>query len=555
MGRKVLVLGLDGGTWSIFDRFIDAGVMPNLQRLCAAGYRAKLMSTIPDITPVAWTSLATGMNPGMHGIYGWSAPHAVLGSYAAPPVRRDLIGKPTLWRRLSEAGLTSMVLCVPLTYPAEAIKGSLVTGMLTPILNSKCTYPPSLKDELLANNCMPRFSMTMKKNMNQGMAGREANPLREALRNDGAQFFEDIDNMTEGLHRTIQYLLKKPWDFFMAVFVGTDRVQHALYDQIVSIGADGTSLLAHRIRDFYSKIDSVIGEIIEAAGNDIVCMLISDHGFGPCVGRYYLGQWLVEAGYARYKPRRLHQFAKRLLAITNTKRLVVRCLSDKSFARITSSSYPFDWSKTRAFFAYVNGIRINLKGREEQGIVKPGPEYEMLRRELRERLLEIKDPVSGKRVISRVWFAEEIYHGTYLQCAPDIVVQGNDEQYYVFQRGVIGNPKLTEQVPYYTGTHRTDGLFLAYGAGVKPDADAAPAHIIDVAPTVMYQLGLPIPDDIEGQVIKEAFAGSPAKRIVEAGTRGGSSVEPPPPSSSAGQYTDEEEEILRRRLRNLGYLD
>ena len=169
--------------------------------------------------------------------------------------------------------------------------------------------------------------------------------------------------------------------------------------------------------------------------------------------------------------------------------------------------------------------------------------------------MEIKDPVSGKRVISRVWFAEEIYHGTYLQCAPDIVVQAHDEQYYVWGRGVIGSPKLAEQLPHYTGTHRTDGIFLAYGAGVKPNADAPSMNIIDVAPMVMYQLGLPIPDDMGGQVIKEAFVGSPAKRIVEAATNGGSLVEPPPPASSAGQYTDEEEEILRRRLRNLGYLD
>lgn len=551
MKRKVLVIGLDGGTWSILDRFMEIGVMPNLQRLCTAGYRAKLTSTIPPITPTAWASFATGMSPGTHGIYGFTVPHAILGSYAAPPARRDLIEQPTLWRRLSDAGLESIVLCVPLTYPAEPIKGSLVTGMFTPGLNSECTYPPSLKHELLANNCMPKFAMDVV----QGWTGREGSIVREALKNEGAMFFENLDDITERLRRAVQYLSKKPWNFFMTVFVGTDRVQHALYDQIISIGPKGTSLLAHRIRDFYSKIDSIIGEIIQAAGNDTICMLMSDHGFGPCAGRYYLGRWLVEAGYARYQPRRLRYFVKMLLTITRTKRLVLRHLSGEAKARMASGSYPLDWSQTRAFFAYPNGIRINLKGREKQGIVKLGVEYKTLREELRERLLEIKDPASGKRVISRVWFAEEIYHGRRLQWAPDIAIEASDEPYYVFSGGQIRGSKLTERVTHYTGTHRSEGIFVAYGPGVKPNADGPPAHIIDLAPTIMHQLGLSVPDDIEGQAIKEAFVGSPPKRAVEAATNGSSSVEPSPPASSPGRYTDEEEETLRRRLKNLGYLD
>lgn len=549
--RKVLVIGLDGGTWSIFDKFIEFGVMPNLQRLCAASYRAKLMSTIPPITPTAWASFATGMNPGKHGIYGFTVPRAGSENYAAPLARRNLIDQPTLWRRLSDAGLESIVLCVPLTYPAEPIKGSLVTGMFTPGLHSKCTYPPSLKQELLTNNCMPRFKMDVA----PGKSGREANLLRRALRNDAADFLEDLSDITERLHKAACYLIKKPWRFFMPMFIGTDRIQHVLYDKIMSICLNDTSHLSQGIRKFYSQIDSIIGEIIEAAGDKTVCMLMSDHGFGRCAGMYYLGQWLIEMGYTRYQPARLHHFGKIILEMAHVKQLVRGYLSDKHILHTMSSSYPLDWSQSRVFFVHGDGIRINVKGREAQGIVNPGAEYESLRQELRKQLLEIKDPTSGRPVISRVWFAEEIYHGKCLQWAPDIVFEPSSDPCYTFAIGQLSSPCLKRKIVDYTGNHRTEGIFLAYGPDVKPNANGPGVQIVDLCPTILYQLGLPVPDDIDGRIIKEAFVGAAPGRAVEATATGTTSAVPPSSVSISGPYTHEEERALRQRLKDLGYLD
>ncbi len=551
MDRKVLVIGLDGGSWSIFDRFIEAGVMPNLERLCREGYRANLISTIPAITPTAWTSFATGMNPGKHGIYGFTAPHAMPGSYVPPTARRDLIREQSLWRRLSGMGLESIVLCVPMTYPAEPIKGSLVTGMLTPGLNSECTYPASLKQELLVNNCMPGFAL----NVVQGQTGREGQQMQKSLENDAAEFFVDLNNITDGLYKTVQYMMDKPWQFFMAVFIGTDRVQHSLYDKVVSIGPTGGSLLAQRIRSFYSKMDNIIGEIVKTAGKETVCVLMSDHGFGPCAGRFYLSRWLIEAGYARFKSHRLRNFAKKTLEITGTKRFVARSLSGKAVARIASDSYPLDWSKSKAFFVSGDGIRINLKGREREGIVEPGSEYEQLRNELREQLLLLEYPLGGKRVLSNVCFPEQLYHGNFLQWAPDLIVEPNDEQCYTFTKGKLENSKLMEPLAHYPGNHRPEGIFLVHGPGVKPNAKTTSAQIVDVAPTIMWQLGLPVPEDMDGDPVTEAFACSPAKRFCEEVATEKATAEPGQSESEAGRYSKEEEDMLRQRLKNLGYID
>jgi len=142
-----------------------------------------------------------------------------------------------------------------------------------------------------------------------------------------------------------------------------------------------------------------------------------------------------------------------------------------------------------------------------------------------------------------------------VQFAPDIVVEPNEELGHYITCGDIHKPLLVEQVDWNVGSHRPDGIFLAHGADIRPNADAPPVQIIDLAPTIMYQLGVPVPDDLEGRIVKEAFTGSPEKRTIEAAATGGSLLEPSSRPSSPGRYTDREQELLRQRLTNLGYMD
>ena len=263
--------------------------------------------------------------------------------------------------------------------------------------------------------------------------------------------------------------------------------------------------------------------------------------------RICLKEW-----YAKYQSRPMYDFAKMVLKAMGLKGVFLRHLSHETKAKILSNSYSLDWSKSKAYFAYGDGIRVNLKGREPEGIVEPGAEFKKLRDELRRSLLEIKDGSNGERVISRVWFAEEIYSGDCLKWAPDIVVEPNDEHSYTFIRGKVDKKELQEEVPYYTGNHRSEGIFAVCGPGVKQNSNAAAADITDLAPTILYQLGLDIPGEMDGKIIKEAFTETPVKREVKKVSDSGSSE---PEAGQSKKYTAEQEQALKKRLENLGYLD
>jgi predicted AlkP superfamily phosphohydrolase/phosphomutase len=536
MARQVLVIGLDGGTWAVFDRFMALGLMPNLQRLCATGYRAKLMSVVPSLTPSAWTSFATGVNPGKHGVFGWTLPQQAPGEYWAPPVRCDAITEPTLWRRLSDAGLRCSVVCVPLTYPPQPVNGALVTGMLTPGPDADRTWPPDLKQELAAHGCLPRFEI----DVTPSPAGGWELPQ-----------IDDVTRLTEEVFRTTQYLIARPWDFFMVVFVGTDRLQHTQWDSIMAAASGAETPAARRLRDFYTMIDERLGRVIDLAGPDATCILMSDHGLGRCAGRFSFCRWLINRGYASYRPKRLRQVAKKVLNASGLRRLVERTLSAETFAQVSTGTVPLDWGRTRVFPYHGGlGFRINLKGREKQGMIEPGAEFEALREELRRELLALTVPPDERPIVSQVYYAEEFYQGPYVAFAPDVIAVADPEVGYEFDFGNPGVPDLVMHDLVFNGNHRADGILLACGPGVRSVRDAPPARIIDLTPTILWLLGRPVPENMDGRVLREAFAND-TEVLTEPTVAGGSAQPPLPPPA---QYSPEERQVIEERLRKLGYL-
>jgi len=555
MAKRVLVIGLDGGTWQIFDKFMAADAMPNMQRLCEHGYKAPLMSTVPAITPTAWTSLSTGMNPGKHGAFGFTSQKRAAGGYVAPPVRRDTVEQPSLWRRLSEAGKTCYVLSVPMTFPAEPINGGLVTGMFTPDVDSHCVHPPELKEELLSAGAMPMFRLDVTQRISRGRSDQQ---MRRALENDGELYFKDLLEVTESMRRTVFHLLDRPWDLFFPVFIGTDRIQHVLHDKIISIGPEGKGQLGQRIRGFYQRIDEIIGEMVEAAGKDTLCVLMSDHGFGPCAGQFSVGRWLLDNGYSNYQPRRLHKFARAVLDRLGAKWFVRKKLSGKFFSRGMSGAVPLDWSNTRAFFVQgAFGVRANVRGREQHGIVEPGAEFNTLIAELRKNLADIADPVTGRPVIKATHLPSEIYHGPELEWAPDIILEPSDELGHTFARGGLENPNLVEPMAHSVGSHRSDGILLFAGPDVRPNHADHTANITDVAPTVLRLLGLPVPTEMDGELLEDAFhtLPQPVDPDTDESENGHEPLGPGGKTDTASASNKKQEQIVAERLRNLGYLD
>ncbi len=545
--RKILIIGLDGGTWSVLDRFVGLGAMPRLEGLLNEGYRATLLSTIPPITPVAWSSFATGMGPGRHGVFGFLAPQREPGSYSPPPVRRDAVRAPSLWRLLSDLGLSTTVLSVPLTYPPEPVNGFMVTGMFTPESATNSTHPPSLRDELSSLGVMPKFQLDFTRRREAGKAGEH---LERALASDASSYFADLEDMTERLVGASLRLMEKPWDLFVTVFVGTDRLQHVLWDDVVS--SDSGATLGRRIADFYSSIDAAVGRLVDAAGPGAVVILMSDHGFGRCAGHYSMGRWLIDEGYARHLPRRAYGALRAALDATGLKTLAARTMGKGRVERAVRASFiPLDWSRTLAYFQPgTYGIRVNLKGREREGIVEPGEEYETLRNEIRERVLKIEDPVGGGLIVSRAWFSDEIYDGPHTAWAPDIVLEPNPELGYHLVLGDLASARRVTIAPKTRGSHRREGIFLVAGPGVRAGDAASPAGIADVAPSVLWLLGQSVPKDMDGRVLLDAFDGAPAPRGAGSGDPTGPESGDPP---RGGSFEDDEE--IRERLRGLGYVD
>ena len=572
MSRRVVIVGLDGGAWPVLDGFMRSGSMPNLKSLVEGGYRADLRSTNPPITPVAWASFATGMNPGRHGVFGFAAQQSAPGEYLPPPARRDAIASPSLWRRLSDHGLTSIVLSVPLTYPPEPIRGSMVTGMFTPGPHSRCTHPPGLKRELVEEGSMPRFGVETAARL------REAERSGDARAVTGARlaFVADLEDMTARLMRAVRHLGRSDFDLLAAVFVATDRVQHWMWDDVLrsSEGADGE--VEDRIRGLYRLVDACVGELAEAAGDGLVLMM-SDHGFGRCSGQFSLNRYLVDAGYAHVRGAspllRLRRALKGSAAYGGLRRLAGgRAVARRALA----AAQELDWSSTMAFFVPgTYGVRVNLRGREARGVVEPGEEYERLRSELREAIADAVDPATGCRPVARVDLREDVYDGGLVEWAPDLILVPDEGPGYVLTSGNPRDRRLVSHEPHSRGSHRFNGVLVAHGQGVASSLAPGRADIVDLAPTVMRYLGVSaetemdgvpldavVPADspegsLESTVAEAVGAARPTRSEFRANSApgvGARDAERPSDEEAGDEETVDEEDEVRRRLEDLGYL-
>jgi predicted AlkP superfamily phosphohydrolase/phosphomutase len=207
-----------------------------------------------------------------------------------------------------------------------------------------------------------------------------------------------------------------------------------------------------------------------------------------------------------------------------------------------------DWSQTVAFSPWnaQQGVRLNVRGREAQGRVEPGVEYEVLRDRIHQALLTCAEPKTGRRVIDQVWRREEIYDGPRLESMPDLV--------FALRPGFASSPLqpgLWDSTGWATGDHSLEGLTLARGAGIVPGSLEG-AALVDVAPMALYLLGQSVPEAIDGRVWREVLdpawlAARPVCRAV--GGEAPAVLEEAGPVLSRGEAAE-----LEDRLRGLGYL-
>jgi hypothetical protein len=221
-------------------------------------------------------------------------------------------------------------------------------------------------------------------------------------------------------------------------------------------------------------------------------------------------------------------------------------------SRLFLSFADVDWSRTRAYTLGGNltGIWVNLKGREPQGCVSPGAEYEQVRDQLIARLRAMRDPSDGLPIATKIYRREEVYQGPYLDRAPDVLFETRDEQYIGFGMQEFVTNRLAEPSPLFSGTHRRAGMVSLSGAPFRKGARLNAHQIVDLAPTILHLLGYTIPSDMDGQVMSEALTAQfHASHPIQIS---GESWLPSPDDHSG--YSVEDEAAISERLKGLGYL-
>ncbi len=554
---KVLLLGLDGATWDVLGPLADAGHLPNIDRLRHRGASGTLASVFPPLSPVAWTGVMTGKNSGKHGVFEF------LDFGHDPRTGRvntsRSIRSHLLWEIAARHGKKTVAGAIPMSYPPRPIDGFFLGDFLSPPGAADFSSDPALFAEL------------------ERHLGEPYGPWNTSV-HDGGREARALDELTAFLDqhlRAVRFLMDRcEWDLFLFDLMATDRLQHELWhvwdtSHRVAKGREAElEALRPRLIDFWKRLDDGVGEIESALPPDTTLLLMSDHGFGPIEWYVNFNVWLLERGdialqdtfYVKQKawfyrrgvtPQALYGLMSRLgFASHRVSRFQgeqaggLTALADSSFL----SRRHIDWSKTRAYAQGNFGqINLNLRGRQPQGCVAPEDARAVLD-DLKAGLMEIRHPETGGPLVERVLERDELYQGPRAELAPDLTVVLGDWRYrtiglYDFTTNRVIGPAFGP-----TGDHRMEGVFIADGPGVRSGALPHGATLLDIAPTVLALLGVPVPDDLDGRVLDEVLDAAALPRATPATAATFATV------NEDTAYSDADEAAVQKRLAELGYL-
>jgi predicted AlkP superfamily phosphohydrolase/phosphomutase len=591
--KKVIILGLDGLEPKLTERWMAEGKLPNLRELAERGSYSHLRTTFPPLSPVAWSTFATGVNPAGHNIFDFL--NRNLQTYAPelssarvihstkvikifkweiplsrPSVELRRKSKP-FWEILGNNGIGSTILRIPVTFPAVPFRGRLLSAMSTPDLRGtqgsfswfstdlnsssvdgglKLPLTPAVNGwqgslpgpadtlvqftiELVGNNAwrlrvadqawelipgeyspwirlrfpapgIVRFLLTRTQPaISLYVTPVEIDPEAPALPISHPSHYavylakllgsfatlglaEDTWALNEGAIDEDSFLkqakliqAEREAMFFSAldrtrrgvaacVFDTTDRVQHMFYRHL-----DAGGPYAHVIEDLYRDMDRVVGRTLRYVNKDTALFVLSDHGFCSFRRGINLNSWLLKSGYLALQP-----------------------------GRTESGDYfeCVDWSRTRVYTFGLSGLYLNLQGRESQGIVPEG-DAAKLRAELRERLTDLPDDVGGKIAIQAVYESKNVYHGPYLDAAPDLIV-GYAPGYRASWGAAVG--KVTKAIfednnKCWSGDHCVDPSAVPGVLFANRPCRAQNPGIEDMAPTILRLFGIDPPSWMEGR--------------------------------------------------------
>jgi predicted AlkP superfamily phosphohydrolase/phosphomutase len=541
---RVLVIGIDGATFDLIHPWADEGDLPNLARLMMEGVHGPLESTLPPVTSPAWPTFATGKNPGKHGVFDFIRP--IGGQFEM--VNATSLRTPTLWQILSGAGRRVGIMNVPVTYPPAPVNGFVIGGMLSPMTGS-FTYPSDLLDQY-ADQIKP-YRIAPHVQYKPGNEAAFAADLLEVVERRGEY--------------ALRLMADYPYDFLMFHFQATDWIQHAFWKFVdpshPQYDAQAAARFGPALRQTYQRVDDFIGQMLDRLSDDTTVVVMSDHGFGPLHYVVNLNLFLLDQGLLQLKRGAWTQLKASLFragltpasiwhlieraGLQNYIHQVSRSTRNKVVGKFLSFD-SVDWSRTLAYsIGHVGQVYVNLKGREPEGIVEPGAEYKAVRQQVMEALQDLRHPETGQPLVDEIIPGDQVVHGPYASRSPDLHLVLDGYRSIVFPLFATDNRIVTRQIRGDSGCHRLHGIFIAWGSGVRLGETVEGARILDLAPTILHLMGLPVPDDMDGRVLSETLT---LTRPVEYGAVAEAEM-----GADAGLSAEETAEV-EERLRSLGYL-
>jgi predicted AlkP superfamily phosphohydrolase/phosphomutase len=530
---RCIVIGIDGATFKIIQPLVEKGSLPNIAGLMSKGVQGNLLSGTPRISPSIWTTIITGKNPGKHGIYDFVQNDYSNKGYSFNS-SADRKTKP-IWSILSDHGKKVCISGLLMTYPPDKVNGYMVseiisdlTGHAAKSAKNSHTYPAELAEEIESE--IGSFILKRKKNNIMAMV-------------------HDIHESAKYRCKLYKYLSQKnKLDFQFFYFPETDTISHMGWRFLNGENGD----LGNIIFDVYEKIDTYVGKLV--ADDNMNVILISDHGFSELKRVVSLNNLLVSMGMLKFKKNGIKAKYKRVARkFYLLKNLILNKREPLQGMNLKGFFDNVDWELTKAyhFGTSCGTIFINLKNRESRGIVEPA-EYDALCAEVSMKLENVIDKKSGQKIIKKVHRREEIFSGAYMKDGPDLYMEFNDGFGVHMKKDArfSGTYGITD-AKAWTGDHDENGIFIASGPQFKKGSTIENASVMDITPTILYIMGVPISNDIDGKILMDAIDEDFAEKNLPSYIDSNDDET----GNDSDIYTEEDNDQIAQRLKDLGYLE
>lgn len=549
---KSLLVGWDSVSWNFVDQLLEEGNLPRLQKLIDRGTKGTLRSTMPAITPVAWSSVITGKQPQKHGVYDWvRTDRGSTKAYTANDVKGT-----SFWQRLNDSGVKVGLVNIPLTYPTPAIDGFVICGLGAPPPPSAITYPPELLGQI--EEVFGPYRPSLSTNETETLGSQQRIVEEEAAVQS----------------RQVELALFAASNFQVDVLA----INLILFDH-TNHRAQSTEL----IRQSLMTMDDHLGQLIDGFGPDNI-LLFGDHGARRIRGQFLFGDWLCEQGYMARKEKQqqskkelnflLIHYLEGRNGLANFTGSVLRPLLREVIPFLPQSFLKRFWKnvKRRTPLAYnhywyseeidsetspildlrsVGTLYLNSRvmGRDNKSVD-----------DLIDKLSSLVEPVSSKPIFRHIYGAGTLFGNEFAGHPPAIVLDYHGSGLALRKEQGIGLMERQRHFAYmednqdagvwvWWGDHDLDGICIVSGTDFVKGRTPLNGKVVDIAPTLLHLYNVSIPEDFDGEVLQQAFA---VRNPVT--YQSGDKLEAEVLGPSEKIEADENDEILSH-LRALGYVD